>query len=68
LDRKSHPLALLTALALEGGCGSQGGIESQVIGLALRRARLDVAAALAVRMGARTATRAFAVEFVERGI
>jgi hypothetical protein len=68
LDGKRHPFALLVSLFLVRRGGAQCSIESQIINLTPRRARLNVAAAFAFRVGMRTTTSFAASEFVERSI
>jgi hypothetical protein len=46
--------ALFGSFFLERGCGAQGGVESQVVGFSISRARLDVAPAFALGMCAAT--------------
>ena len=67
-DGKSHPFALFRAFLLERSGCPQGGIKCQVIGLPVGWAGLDVAPAFAVGVGARAATRPFAVQLVQVGI
>ena len=67
-DGKGHPLAQLGALALEGGGGAHGGVKGQVIGAPVGGARLDVAAALALGVGARAAPGALAIQLIQGGV
>ncbi len=65
---KATLLALLGAALLEGGGGAEGGVEGDVVGLAVGGAGLDVAAALALGVGARAAPGVLAGQLVERGV
>lgn len=70
LDGESYVVfsALFASLNLERGGGAEGGIESQVVRLAVRGAGLNIAAALAVGAGAAPLAALIAGELVERGV
>jgi hypothetical protein len=68
VNGEGYPLAVFSPFNLERCGGAHSGIERQVIGFARRRARLHVAAALALGTRARTAPRTAAHDFIERRI
>ena len=68
LDGKSHLFALLGALVLERRGRPEGGVKGQVVGLFVGRAGLNIAAALAIGISVRAASRMVAHHLVERGI
>jgi len=68
LDGEGQALALLGAAFLEGGGGAEGGVEGDVVVAVARRARLDIAAVLALGVGERTAPGVLAGQFIERGV
>jgi hypothetical protein len=57
---KGHMFALFLTPLLERRGGTDGRVEGDIAGLAVGRARHDIAAALAVGTGARTASGMFA--------
>jgi len=54
LNGESHFLALLLAILLIGGCGPNGGIESDIGGFTVSGPGLDITATLSFRLGTRT--------------
>ena len=65
LDGEGQALALLGAALLERRGGAEGGIEGDVIGLVVGRARLDIAAVLALGLGERAPAGMLAGQLVE---
>jgi hypothetical protein len=68
MNGKSYPLAVFSPFDLKRCGGAHGGIECQVIGLARRGARLDIAPAFALGARARAAPGTTPDDFVERRI
>jgi hypothetical protein len=58
--------ALFGSLFLERSCGAQRGVEGQVVGLAIGRASLDIAPALALGVRAAATPAIAARDMVER--
>ena len=65
LDGKSYFLALLTTLLLVGGGGAKGCVEGDIALVLASRPRLDVTAALALRVSTRTPSALAAGDFVQ---
>ena len=68
LHGEGHVLPLFQALDLERRGGANGGVEGKIVGFAGGGSGTDVAAALFLGVGARTAAGRPAGEFVEGGI
>ena len=68
LDGKRHFLAFFHPAFLVRCSGADGGIEGDVAGLSVGRARLDIASAFAFGVGARSAAGIFSGKFIERGV